>query len=118
MTTQINKTVTLKAREQFNTQEDSFREQVLVHLFASKGKPVNLNKVTKAVYGKVDEANRAKVKMTIVGLNIMIKTAKLPYKPVTFEGRAEEATFGLFSKAKTSAPKAKKAKAELKVVAA
>jgi hypothetical protein len=113
----ITKATTLKAREQFGTREDTNREKVLVHLFAAKGKPVNLDKVTKAVYGKVDDANRAKVKMTIVGLNIMIRTSKLPFKPVSFEGRGDEATFGLFSKAKTSATKTKKAPA-LKVVAA
>jgi nitrogen fixation protein FixH len=98
--TTISKNVIAKAREQFGTREGSNREAVLAHLFASKGKAVNLNAVTKAVYKKVDEANRNKVKMTIVGLNIMIKEGKLPFKPVAYEGRGEEATFGLFPKSK------------------
>jgi hypothetical protein len=83
---------------EFGTREGTNREKVLLALYAKKNKPVTLNEVAKAVYGKGDDENRLKVKAVIVGLNMMIEAGKLPYKPVEYEGRGEEATVMLASK--------------------
>jgi hypothetical protein len=99
----MSATITTKARNEFGTREGSNREKVMLQLYTSKGKPVSLNAVAKKVYGKADDANRLKVKATIVGLNMMIDNLKLAYKPVEFEGRGEEATFALVTKSKKRA---------------
>jgi hypothetical protein len=83
---------------EFGTREGTNREKVLLALYAKKNKPVALTEVAKAVYGKGDDENRLKVKAVIVGLNMMIEAGKLPYKPVEYEGRGEEATVMLASK--------------------
>jgi hypothetical protein len=83
---------------EFGTREGTNREKVLLALYAKKNKPVALTEVAKAVYGKGDDENRLKVKAVIVGLNMMIEAGKLPYKPVEYEGRGEEATVTLASK--------------------
>jgi hypothetical protein len=92
-----------KARKEFGTRADSKREKVMVQLYAAKNKPVNLSAVAKKVYGKADEGTRNAVKMTILGLNIMITKGKLPYQQVSYEGRGEEATFMLATKKKRAA---------------
>jgi hypothetical protein len=83
---------------EFGTREGTNREKVLLALYAKKNKPVALTEVAKTVYGKGDDENRLKVKAVIVGLNMMIEAGKLPYKPVEYEGRGEEATVTLASK--------------------
>lgn len=83
---------------EFGTREGTNREKVLLALYAKKNKAVLLSDVAKAVYGKGDDENRLKVKAVIVGLNMMIDEGKLPYKPVEYEGRGEEATVMLASK--------------------
>lgn len=83
---------------EFGTREGTHRENVLLALYAKKNKAVSLTDLAKTVYGKGDHENRMKVKAVIVGLNMMIEEGKLPYKPVEYEGRAEEATVMLASK--------------------
>jgi hypothetical protein len=83
---------------EFGTREGTNREKVLLALYAKKNKPVTLTEVAKAVYGKGDDESRLKTKAVIVGLNMMIEEGKLPYKPVEYEGRGDEATVMLASK--------------------
>jgi hypothetical protein len=83
---------------EFGTREGSFREKLLLALHAKRNKAVPLGDLAKAVYGNGSADSKSKVKAVIVGLNMMIENGKLPYKPVEYEGRGDDATAMLASK--------------------
>jgi hypothetical protein len=99
-----------KVRAEWGTREGTNLEKLVLILNGSKNKPILLSEITKAIYGKLDPANRNKVKMVLVGLNMTINGYDLPYQPVALQGRGEEATLTLATKGRAVAPKAKKAK--------
>jgi hypothetical protein len=83
---------------EFGTREGSFREKLLIALYAKRNKAVPMSDLAKAVYGNQSADSKSKVKAVIVGLNMMIENGKLPYKPVEYEGRGDDATAMLASK--------------------
>jgi hypothetical protein len=83
---------------EFGTREGSFREKLLIALHAKRNKAVPMAELAKAVYGNQSADSKSKVKAVIVGLNMMIENGKLPYKPVEYEGRGDDATAMLASK--------------------
>lgn len=85
-------------RNEFGTREGTNLEKVIAHLYARKNKAVKLDEVAKAVYKSATKANRMKVKMVVVGLNMTIEAYALPYAKVVFEGRGEDATLTLATK--------------------
>jgi hypothetical protein len=107
--TTINKE---KVREQFGTREGTNLEKVIFALIARVNKPVLLTEVARIVYKKGDRANCLKVKAVTVGLNMTIDAYELPYAHVVFEGRGEEATVMLASKARARAIAKKSPKAK------
>jgi hypothetical protein len=109
----INTTKTSPAlssiREEFGTREGTNLEKVTAYLHARKNKPVKLDELAKAVYKSATKANRMKVKMVVVGLNMTIEAYELPYAKVVFTGRGEDATLTLASKSAKVSKAAKKA---------
>jgi hypothetical protein len=102
-----------KVRAEFGTREGTNLEHLILILASKKGKPVLMSEITKTMYGKLDEANRNKVKMVLHGLNATVVAYGLPYGKVALEGRGAEATLTLGGKsAKKPAAKAKPAKAQ------
>jgi hypothetical protein len=83
---------------EFGTREGSFKEKLVVALHAKKNKAVPIAEAAKAVYGNSSADSKSKVKAIVVGINMTIENEKLPYKPVEFEGRGDEATLMLASK--------------------
>jgi hypothetical protein len=96
-----------KVRAEWGTREGTNLEKLVLILNGSKNKPILLSEITKAIYGKLDPANRNKVKMVLVGLNMTIEGYSLPYQHVALQGRGEEATLTLATKGR-AAPKAAK----------
>jgi hypothetical protein len=90
----------LSIREVWGTREGTNLEKVIAFLLAHKGKAVLLSDVAKAVYKSGTRQNMMKVKAVTVGLNMTIDAYGLPYAHVVFEGRGDEATVTLASKAK------------------
>jgi hypothetical protein len=70
----------------------------VLYLVKNKNKDVKLGDLAREVYGKNDDENRLKVKAVIVGMNMMIENKNLPYKPVEYSGRGEDATLILATK--------------------
>ena len=93
-----SKTAIVSIRNEFGTREDTNLEKVTTFLHARKNKAVKLDDLAKAVYKSASTANRMKVKMVVVGLNMTIEAYALPYAKVVFSGRGEEATLSLTSK--------------------
>jgi hypothetical protein len=98
-----NKSFVEKVRSEWGTREGTNLEKLVLILNGSKNKPVLLSEITKAIYGKLDPANRNKVKMVLVGLNMTIEGYQLPYQHVALEGRGEEATLTLATKGRKAA---------------
>jgi YD repeat-containing protein len=83
---------------EFGTREGSYKEKLLLALYAKRNKPVPIGDAAKAVYGNGSADSKSKVKAIVVGINMSIEGGKLPYKPVEFEGRGDDATLMLASK--------------------
>jgi hypothetical protein len=103
-----------KVRAEWGTREGTNLEKLVLILNGSKNKPILLSEITKAIYGKLDPANRNKVKMVLVGLNMTIEGYGLPYQPVGLQGRGEEATLTLATKGAKAKKPAKEAAAAKK----
>jgi hypothetical protein len=89
-----------KVREVWGTRAGTNLDNLVAILAEAKGKPILMSEITKKMYGKLDESNRNKVKMVLVGLNMTIDAYQLPYAKVALVGRGEEATLALAPKSK------------------
>jgi hypothetical protein len=83
---------------EFGTREGSFKEKLVLALYAKRNKAVPIGDAAKAVYGNGSADSKSKVKAIVVGINMTIEASKLPYKPVEFEGRGDDATVMLATK--------------------
>jgi hypothetical protein len=91
-------TKTTATRNVFETREGTFKDVLAALVLKNVGKPIKLDEATKKLYGDTSPEWRTATKMVILGLNVAIKTKKLPCNKIVFEGRGEEATFMLSRK--------------------